>query len=68
MEGEEHMTINEMIMTGEEIEDESFNWFRVVKHKGEFVIIRNGSRFATAKTEERAKIILMKEGIDIEKH
>lgn len=68
MEGEERMTINEMIMTGEEIEDESFNWFGVVKHKGEFVIIRNGSRFATAKTEERAKKILLKEGIDIEKH
>ena len=62
------MTINELIITGQEIEDESYNWFGVVKAGDEFVIIRNGYKFATAKTEERAKKILMREGIDIEKH
>jgi len=62
------MTVNQMIVTGQEIEDESYNWFGVVKAGDEFVIIRNGYKFATAKTEERAKKILMREGIDIEKH
>ena len=68
MEGRERMTINEMIVTGVEIEDDNFNWFKVGKDKNKYIIVRNGGLFATAKSEERAKKILMKEGIDIEKH
>jgi hypothetical protein len=68
MEGRERMTINEMIVTGVEIEDDNFNWFKVGKDKNKYIIVRNGGLFATARSEERAKKILLKEGIDIEKH
>ena len=68
MEGRERMTINEMIVTGVEIEDDNFNWFKVGKDKNKYIIVRNGGLFATARCEERAKKILLKEGIDIEKH
>ena len=68
MEGRERMTINEMIMTGVEIEDDNFNWFKVGKDKNKYIIVRNGGLFATARSEEQAKKILLKEGIDIEKH